>query len=441
MPEIEPFRGLLYDTSKVDPNKVLAPPYDVIDDAERKSLEKRDPHNCVRLILPAGKGDSKYGKARELMDSWSADGTLIRDERPAIYRYHQKFSIKELPGRSFTRKGFIAAIRLHTFDEKQILPHERTLKGPKIDRLKLMDATRAHFSQIFTLYNDPSQRTDQMFKPAERDKPYLEATTDDGTEHRMWRVYNREVIGELQRLMSQRKLYIADGHHRYETMIALRDQLRAEAGDPGYKSSVQYGTMFCANMADAGLVVLPTHRLIHGLANFDRAGMIERARPFFEISTLERGAVDVEALKKELARLGESRAAFAAVVPGSDHATLFALGGAADLRGAGIEGSQALVELDVNLLHEIILDRILGITKEMQEAKTHIKYIKDTQSALDLTRAGEGQVCFVMNPARLPQIRAISQAGDFMPQKSTYFYPKIASGIVFRTIDANEELF
>lgn len=441
MPEIEPFRGLIYDTSKVEASKVLAPPYDVIDGDEHAALAARDPHNCVRLILPEGEGDGKYATAAGLLDSWLSDGTLLRDDRPAIYRYHQVFKIAEIPDRTFTRKGFIAAVRLHAFDEGQILPHERTLKGPKIDRLKLMDATGAHFSQIFTLYSDPSQRTDQVFKRAEVAAPYLEAETDDGTLHRMWRVYDREIIGELQRQMAQKKLYIADGHHRYETMLAQRDNYRAANKDLGYKSAAQFGTMFCANMNDAGLVVLPTHRLVHNLDTFDRADMIERARPFFEISTLERGAIDVDELKKELARLGESRAAFAAIVPGSDHATLFALAGGADLRGAGLTGSHSLLELDVTLLHELVLERILGIDKAKQEAKTHIKYIKKTPEALERTRAGEGQVCFVMNPTRLPQIKAVANAGEFMPQKSTYFYPKIASGVVFRSVDPGEELY
>jgi len=441
MPEIEPFRGILYDTAKVEASKVLAPPYDVIDDAGRAALESMDPHNCVRLILPQGEGDAKYGAANQTLNAWLADGALIRDTRPAIYRYHQVFTVDALGGRSFTRRGFVAAVRLHSFDEGVILPHERTLAGPKVDRLKLMEATSAHFSQIFTLYSDPSKATDDLFRKVESTTPDVDGVTDDGTRHRVWRVPDRELIGKLQRLMGQMKLYIADGHHRYETMLALRESFRKRVGgELSFRSSAKYGTLFCANMDDAGLVVLPTHRLVHDLASFDFAVVREKASRWFEIIEIPGAAGDATRLATEIHDRSEVSPTFAAIVPGSDSAWLMTLRGSANLAAEGLSGSRALLDLDITLLHALVLERVLGIDRKAQEAKTNIHYIRDTPSALQRTAAGEGQVCFILEPTRLKQIRAVADAHEFMPQKSTYFYPKIASGVVFNRIDPNEDL-
>ncbi len=441
MPEIEPFRGILYDTSRVEASKVLAPPYDVIDADERASLEATDPHNCVRLILPQGEGDAKYAAANDTLNAWLEDGSLVRDARPAIYRYHQVFTVNALAGRTFTRRGFVAAVRLHPFSENVILPHERTLAGPKVDRLKLMEATSAHFSQIFTLYSDPSRATDDLFRGIESTEPDVNGVTEDGTRHRVWRVPDRELIGKLQRLMGQMKLYIADGHHRYETMLALRDSFRKRVGhDLSFHSTAQYGTLFCANMDDAGLVVLPTHRLVHDLPAFDFDAMREKVARWFDITVLPGAANDATKLATAIHEGSEASPTFAVIVPDSDTAWLMSLRGSANLAAEGLTGSRALLDLDVTLLHELVLERVLGIDRKAQEAKTNIHYIRDTPSALKRTAAGEGQVCFILEPTRLKQIRAVADAHEFMPQKSTYFYPKIASGVVFNRIDPNEDV-
>src|SRR5262245_40795689 len=258
MPEIALIKGILYDPHKVRVDKVIAPPYDVISEEERKSLEALDPHNCVRLILPQGSGDDRYEAAAALFRAWLDEGVLKRDLRPAIYRYHQVFKLAELGGRKFTRRGLICGVRLHPYDDKVVLPHERTLRGPKEDRLKLMRAARAHFSQIFGLFRDPSQTTEQAFAGTDQRPPDLEGATADGTLHRLWRVTDRETISKLGKLLGPMRVYIADGHHRYETMLALRDEIReAAGGDAGYRSSSEYATFFLANMSDPGLVVLP----------------------------------------------------------------------------------------------------------------------------------------------------------------------------------------
>jgi len=430
MADLRPFRGWLYDQSRVDSSKVLAPPYDVLSPSERDELARTDAHNCVRLILPSGEGDAKYGEAARLFRAWQADGTLKRSERPSVYRYHQVFAHPLDPARTMTRRGFIAAVRLHGFDERIILPHERTLKGPKIDRLKLMDATRAHFSQIFTLYSDPSGQSDQLFERAETAAPVIDGVTGDGTRHRLWEVSDQELIGELRRIVGPLSLYIADGHHRYETMLALRGKLEEERGALlAPNSSANFGTLFVANMDDPGMVVMPTHRLIHGVADFDTERLLEVAAEHFDLTPV---AIDGPAIREALAK--RERPAFVAVFPKREQATIFELRS----RPASLHG--VLGELDVTVLHELVLEAALGIDKAAQEAKTNIDYIKSDEAALAQVAGGHGQVCFLMRATPVAQVKACSDAGEFMPQKSTFFVPKIASGIVFRTVDADEEL-
>lgn len=439
MAEIAPFRGVLYDFTKVDASAVLAPPYDVIDDAGRAALADKDPKNCIRLILPAGDGDAKYAAAAETLDGWLDDGTLVRDERPAIYRYHQIFTSAELGGAQVTRRGFIAAVRLHRFDEGVILRHELTLKGPKIDRLNLMKATGAHLSQIFTLYSDPAQETDRAFAAVEKGEPVFDGVTDDGTRHRLWRVTDRETIGQVAKVIASRKLYIADGHHRYETMIALRDHMREQAGGELDRDSAgEYGTLFLANMDDPGLVVLPTHRLVHSLADFDSAALLDKASRFFTARSIEGGASDAASIRRLLADAGTSGPSVALVLPGSDDAHVLTLKPDFDPAGAGLELPAVLRQLDVSVLHGVIFEHILGITKEAQEAKTNLRYYKDTTKAL--AERGEGQALFLMNATPVAQVRAVSDAGEVMPQKSTFFYPKIASGVLFTKVDPAESL-
>ncbi len=441
MAEIAGFRGLLYDPSRVEMDSVLAPPYDVIDDAGREQLAKHD-KNCVRIILPKvdEPGDAKYQHAHDLMTQWSEQGIFVRDARPAIYRYHQVYQHAELGEAPVTRRGFIAAVRLHDFDEHVILRHERTLKGPKIDRLKLWEATSAHLSQIFTLYSDPSSAIDANFASAESAPADLDGTTEDGTRHLLWRVSDPKVIAKVSEQMADKNLYIADGHHRYETMLALRDRKLAANPSAAPRSSVRFGMMFLANIDDPGLVVLPTHRMIHSLAELDVSALRTRLQVYFDLRDVE-GALDQAALvRKELAEAAKRGPSFGMMVPGHSGMCILTLKADADLGKAGLTGSKETLALDVTLLHELVLDRGLGITREHQEAQTNIEYFKDTQKALDARAKGQGQLLFLMNATLVSQVVAVYDADEVMPQKSTFFYPKIASGMVFNPIAVDEIL-
>jgi len=441
MAEIAAFRGILYDPTKVAPERVLAPPYDVISDEERARLAAQDAHNCVRLILPkdqaGGDSEDKYAEAARTLSTWLADGTLRRDERPALYRYQQRFSLE---GQSATRSGFICRVRLHAFDEGVILRHERTLAGPKADRLKLKRACMAHLSQVFGLYSDPSRRTDELFAAVEREAPALSGTTSDGVEQRLWRLTDPATQQQLIALLGDKKIYIADGHHRYETMLALREELRAKSPARDLRSSIEFGTIFLSNMDDPSLLVFPTHRVLHGLPSFDLVQLLERASAFFE---LERAGVagpdDTAKVRARLAELGRRGPSFGLLT--ADSLTYLTLRKDAPLdRIKTLAGPPVLRELDVTILHAVVIEQILGVDRAAQEKQTNLRYLKDTRAALREGAVPGVQAVFLMNPTPVGQVRDVSDAGEVMPQKSTFFYPKLASGLVINPLDAAEQV-
>jgi uncharacterized protein (DUF1015 family) len=445
MAEIAPFRGILYDLAKAGAaDKLLAPPYDVISDEDRAKLAALDAHNCVHLILPkdasGGDSDGKYQEAARALDAWLDQGVLRRDDAPALYRYHQIFrepgaTSSPSSARSFTRKGFICRIKLRRFDEGVVLPHERTLAGPKADRLKLKRATRCHLSQVFGLYSDPERATDAPFDALEKQAPVLEGTTGDGVTQRLWRLTDAALQNKVVAALADKKIYIADGHHRYETMLALRDELRAEARSP--RSSVEYGTIFLANMDDPGLLVFPTHRLVHGLPTFDFEKLVEGARAFFTSDELK--VTNAQAVRHELEERGRRAPTIAAAR--GNRIVYLTLRSDVDLeRVPSLRGPAVLRKLDVTLLHALVIEHVLGIDRAAQERQTNLRYLKDTAAALSSASAPDVQVVFLMNPTPVAQVKAVADAGEVMPQKSTFFYPKLASGLVLNPIIPSEEV-
>lgn len=438
MAEIAPFRGIVYDSAKGEIAKLIAPPYDVIGDEERAMLAAQSPKNIVHVDLPRGpagekEGDDRYPEAAKLFESWLAEGTLRPDEAPTLYRYHQLFA---LGGREYTRRGFIALVRLTPFAERVVLPHERTLSGPKIDRLKLMRATRAHFSQVFGLYEDAAGRVDETFAATDEGAVALEGRTADGVLHRLFCLTDADTIRQVVALLAPSKIYVADGHHRYETMIALRDELRAANPKAPAGSSIHFGPLFLMNASDPGLVVLPTHRLAHGLASFDLEDLARRAKDQFAVSAFPLG--DRRALAEELRELGAKRPTFAVVGSGTSAAYLFSLrpGGEAAMERRGV--APALAGVDVAVLHTLVLEGLCGIDRAAQESQTNLRYVKDLSQGIDAVATGEAQAAFLMNPTRVEQVIRAADAGCVMPQKSTFFYPKIASGLVLSRIAPDE---
>jgi uncharacterized protein (DUF1015 family) len=434
MATIRPFEGLRYDLSKAgDASDLLAPPYDVIDDEQRAALAARSPHNCVRVILPEAPGASdpnaKYEAGAAEFARLQAEA-LIRDREPGFYVYHQRF---ESEGRTYVRKGFIGLIELTRFGAGPVLPHERTLAGPKQDRLALMRACDAHLELVFGMFSDPDRRWEAAVEPA-----LGSAALDvewDGVHHELWRVADPSACAGLEQVLADKRIYIADGHHRYETMCSFRDELEAA----GRGEAARFGMIYLSNLDDEGLVVLPTHRLVHGLASVDLAAVLEQARPWFDV-VRQTVPGDATELRELLTRAGAERAAFGLAIPGTNQLELLTLRADFDPVAAGLGHlPAALQRLDVVVLHELVIERALGISKQAQADKTNLYYYKSTDAALAVARGTHPHdrdtqlVCF-MNATPVRDVVAVCDSGEVMPQKSTFFYPKIPTGLVFHTI-------
>jgi uncharacterized protein (DUF1015 family) len=443
MAKIRAFEGLRYDLSRAgDPSKLLAPPYDVIDDEQRAALAARSPHNCVRVILPevgptadgpaaALDPDAKYQVGAAEFARLQAEA-LVRDSAPSFYVYHQTF---ESEGQTYVRKGFIGLIELTRFGAGPVLPHERTLAGPKRDRLALMRACDAHLELVFGMFSDPERRWEAAVEPVLA-APVLD-TDWDGVHHSLWQVADPQACAALTEALAERRIYIADGHHRYETMCSFRDELAAAGrGEDG-----RWGMIYLSNLDDEGLVVLPTHRLVHGLASVDLPAVLAQVRPFFDVEVRPLPG-DKAGLRELLTAAGAERAAFGLALPGSGELHLLTLRADFDPAAAGLgELADALQRLDVALLHELILERALGISKQAQADKTNLYYYKSTDAALTVAQGVHAQdqdtqlVCF-MNATPVADVVAVCDSGEVMPQKSTFFFPKIPTGLVFHTIDS-----
>jgi uncharacterized protein (DUF1015 family) len=422
MARIRPFRGLRVQPSRVgEPSSFMSPPYDVVDEAMRAELAARSRDNSIHYVLPQGEGAEKYRRGAEEFRAQVARA-MVRDATPSFYVYHQHYTVE---GQARTRRGFIGLIELTRFGEGPVLAHERTLAGPKQDRLELMRATEAHLELVFGLFTDPDRRWESIVAPA-LGEPVLSGPFD-GVEHRLFRIDAPHVTAALVELLADKKIYIADGHHRYETMCTFRDELAAR-GHP----AAQWGMIYLANLDDPELTVLPTHRLVHSLARFELADVLAAAAPFFAIDTVPMpvGALELRAL---LQKAGRERAAFGLTVPGSGQLAVLVLRADFDPVAAGLGAlPPALQRLDVALLHELLLERALGISKAAQAAKTNLRYEKSTDAAVVLASAPSTDtqlVCF-MNATPVSDVRAVCDSGQVMPQKSTFFHPKIPNGLV-----------
>jgi uncharacterized protein (DUF1015 family) len=429
MASIRPFRGLRYDLDRAGPaSTLMAPPYDVVDGSARRELAARSEYNSIHFILPEGDGEERYARASARFRS-IAGAAMVRDPTPGYYVYHQTF---QALGTTYTRKGFVGLIELTPFGAGPVLPHERTLAGPKQDRLDLMRACEAHLELVFGMFPDPSRGWENCLGRVGR--PVLE-TEFGGVHHQLWRVHEPASVGALTEYLADSKIYIADGHHRYETMCTFREELQSR----GHANSA-YGMIYLANLDDPGLVVLPTHRLVHGLPDFELSKVLSTIEPWFDV-VRQPLPDDVASLHLELRTAGGDRATFGLSIPGSGELVLLTLRASFDPVQAGLEAlPPVLQQLDVVLLHELVLERALGISKAAQEAKTNLGYEKSSERALALCNNGAPSVQLVclMNATPVADVRAVCDSGHVMPQKSTFFYPKIPNGLVFHDLQADD---
>jgi uncharacterized protein (DUF1015 family) len=440
MAEVAPLTPLRYDLSRLPGGlgSVVAPPYDVISPEQRETLAARDPHNVVRLILPEGEGDAKYLHAANLLGRWRAEEVLVRDPEPAFYRYDQTF-VPPGGASRFTRRGFLGLVRLVPFSERIVLPHERTLSGPKEDRLKLFRATRANLSPGFMLYRDPRGELDSPLDEAE---PIAEFLTPDGVRHALSKVRDPKAIRAVVEGLARSTLLIADGHHRYETALRYSREVLggAPGGAPAEDAEPAYFMTFLANGDSPSLIVFPTHRHVHSLPSFSFDELLRLARDSFEVDVLAPGS-ETEAILDLLRRSGEVGPSVAAASP-DGRVALLRLRADVPTETHPTLGSKppVLRKSDVIVLHSALLEHILGITPEAQAAKTNLWYAQDAREALGALRAGRGQVLFLMNGTPVSEVRKVAEAGEVMPQKSTFFFPKVWTGLALHTLDASRRV-
>lgn len=438
MPEIAPARFVRF-VGPSDLTSVVSPPYDVIDEAGRTELEAKSPHNYVRLILPREQpGDGavdRYRRARGLLDEWLATDVMAREEAPSVLAVEQRFQDLST-GEWRVRRGIQALLRLREFSEGVVLPHERTLSGPKADRLELMRAVGAHLSPIFVLYPDPENEVISAVSDVFDTPPDFEAQAAGAT-HRAWIVRDPQRLEALQSRLAPTQGYIADGHHRYETALRFR-ALAREEGRQTEGTPLDYIPAFLCGMSDPGLVIFPTHRLVHSM-QIDLPSLLSRAERFFDVRPVT-GAIDTDEGRaqalSQLAQAGAERGVAFLALPSSGEAHVLALKPDAPLDEVPtLPSLPALRSLDVAVLHGLVFEHLLGMSRESQERQEHLRYVKDAREAVTRTRSGEAQVAFLLNPTSMQQVRDVAEAGEVMPQKSTYFYPKIVDGFGLVRLD------
>jgi uncharacterized protein (DUF1015 family) len=439
MADVHPFRAFRYDPRHASPARVVTQPYDKITPALQAHYYEASPHNLVRIILGQREANDNavnnvYSRAAGYFRDWRQQGILRQDTDPSVYVYSQRF---RLPGSTneLERRGFIALGRIEEYSAGVVFRHEQTLAKPKADRLNLLRATRAHFGQIFMLYEDSGQVESLLATNAD---PDISVTDEYGVVHRVWQVSDPGAVSAIRNTMSDKKLIIADGHHRYETALAYRNERRA-AGSSAVGSGLsaapyEFVMMTFVNMNSTGLLILPTHRLVHGLASFSEEKFRAASRAFFDIDEVD-AALDgprATAILRESGRTGTSilaitaNRAFLLHHPNPNTPQVF----------AGFSVRQQA--LDVVQLHKCLLEGVLNLSEESIRNQENISYVRDADEALSRVRGGgdtRADIAFLMNPCRMVQVRNIAFAGEVMPQKSTDFYPKLLSGLTAYALD------
>jgi uncharacterized protein (DUF1015 family) len=404
MARVFPFRPYRYAAGAGPLDRLVTQPYDKISPAMRERYLSLSPYNLVRIILgekqPGDGPDSNvYTRAAAHLEDWIAGGILAQDAEPAFYAYFQEFSVPDLAG-TLVRKGFIGLGAVEDYSAGVVHRHEQTLKGPKQDRMELLRHTRAHFGQIFMLYPDPALAIDKLLDEAAALPPTADVTDEYEVRHRVWRIADPAAVEQIGQLMADRKLLIADGHHRYETALAFS---RENAGLAGADRVM----MTFVNMHSPGLRILATHRLVNGLAGFDGAALVAR---------LGASAVPLERLRSLFATPAPDRLRLGIVLAGADGAYL-------------VDRARRPEDLDVRFLHDEILAGALGIGEQDVREERYLRYVRGLDAAVERVNAGEAQAAFLLEPTTVEQVAGVAFSGGVMPQKSTDFYPKLLSGL------------
>jgi uncharacterized protein (DUF1015 family) len=435
MADVRPFRGLRYNPAKVAIGSVVTQPYDKITPEMQAAYYEASPYNVVRVILGRKEpGDDErtnvYTRAAGFLERWMREDVLVEDAQHAIYASSQTF---DDGGRTVRRRGFVALVKLSAFGEGVIFPHERTFQKYKDDRLRLMRATRANLGHVFMLYSDPTRTISRILEALNEGGqggrnagPQVEVEAL-GVRHTLAPITDPDAIETIRRVMADKPLFIADGHHRYETAVNYRDEMRALHGAGG---PYDWRMVTLINMEDEALVIRPTHRLVRNLPGFDPAAARKKLAPFFAVEECAPGelAAKIRPRDETQTRL--------ALYTGGDRAMVLTLAPpkAGLPEAVRREAPGPVLELDVTVLHGLILDYLLGMPREQQGQVGNIWYVATLDEGIEGVRSGEYQAAFFLNPTRIAQVRAVASSGAVMPQKSTDFYPKLLTGLVMRRL-------
>lgn len=416
---VRPFRGVRYNTEQVLLKNVITPPYDVITPEMRAAYVAKSPYNVALIDLPVG-GDDRYAVAGNLYRKWKDEGILVKDKDKSFYLYEQVY---EYGGKTYVRSGFVGALKLSEFGKGQVFPHEKTLSGPKADRYELMKASKANFSQIFGLYQDNENRLSALFNDVKKTMPAASAIDEAGVKHSVWAISDEEDITKIESFMRDKAIYIADGHHRYETALKYRDDMRAQEGlTEGEERNYDYVMMMFVNFMDEGLKVFPTHRVIDVADSFEDKDFIDYASSLFEVHKLDSRESADKFLKDNVNHPG------AWVFYGKQG--IYSM----NLLQEAIENQHPVYrKVSTYLLEDLVLKGYFKYSDERLLAKAGIHFIQSWEE-IDDYRKDHSAVAFILNGENMESIRDVSESGLVMPQKSTYFYPKLATGLLFNDL-------
>ena len=439
--KILPFRGFRYNLAKISQlDDVISPPYDQFKEGLDDLLYRRHPYNIARIIMNKetpldSPTDNRYTRSKALLERWIQEGVFLQDPQPAIYPYFQEYQLSGLPAR--TRKGFVALGEVTPYSEKVVLPHERTLAKPKQDRLNLLRATLADTGLVFMLYSDPKGKIESLLDSLISRPPDLTALDLNQERNQLWRMDDLAVIEELQQAMRDKTVIIADGHHRYEVALTFREETASRMAEAKEWGLYAYKVMSFVRLESEGITILPIHRLIHSIVNFNPSEFLGRLAEFFALQELPIVgdkkfsvlAVLMDALKKQ--QLAGNNA-FGLYLPTLNKFALLKFN-----RNAGHriswpgDKTQTWRKLDVSVLQVVILGHLLGIGEKQLSEQTHLEYVSDHADAIQMTDEKSLQCAFLLNPTPIELVKEVVEAGDILPQKSTHFHPKLMEGLVF----------
>ncbi|HTG01165.1 MAG TPA: DUF1015 domain-containing protein [Nitrospirota bacterium] len=440
MAKIIPFRGVLYNQKKAGRlSGLVCPPYDIITPQSQQALYRENEFNVVRLEFglesPADTDtDNRYTRSAAILNDWLAKGILQQDGEPSFYIYEMEYSAplaKKL-------RGLVGLVRIEDYDSGVVRPHETTLSGPKTDRLNLLRACRATFSQIFALFSDPRGAVLDILNRA-KGAPSMEVRSNDGVTHRIWTLTDKEAQDFISRELSDKQLFIADGHHRYDTAINYRNERRNSSQALSEEDGCNYTAMFLACMEDPGLTILPAHRTLFNLQDFNPRAFENDLNRFFNIERIDFSdrsePKDLRTVLDTMVHRADHAHIFGMRVRGEHSYYLLTLRSEADMDVLLPDKSPAYRRLDVSILHHLIIDKLLGVRMDTHKLGLNIEYLKEAEEADRSVHNGAAQIVFFMNPTKVQEVKNVAAAGERMPQKATYFYPKLLTGLVMHKIE------